>query len=506
MTGTFNCDASLDVELPAGFELGKVDQYISELKAFLTSPLVQSLILAHPNEVAIQGGFSPLRDNLDGDWWSWAANLDTDRREEVTSRLINSAIQEPIAEGNPLHPSLKSLIQNISRLRLPRDPTTPTPAPNVGSQTPGMSPKKAHEVDRLSELIDKTYTVMDSDNSTRLIVDVGAGQGYLSHRLAEKPGTRVLALDGDEGQTEGAALRSKGLSHAERQRARVRSDNNQAIDEEGCQESSTLISVTHRTLFITSDSLLGAIDEWVSSLELDRGSAMDPIPVLVTGLHACGSLTPAVLRCFVDLCVGSGRKDGGGQGNGERGWRPGALVLVGCCYNLMRNLGDFPLSQTTISACPNVHLELSQNHLQLAAQCPAQWTRSEVELERANLARRKVVWRALLARLLHTTTAAKSPPTRLGRLPDRAYTSWDTFLTTASTKMGVPIPASSTPIPILTPSTPISTPGDENETLAFQLSVLHILRALVGPVVESLIVVDRAVYLAEQLSMRGDGG
>lgn len=176
------------------------------------------------------------------------------------------------------------------------------------------------------------------DDSTRLIVDVGAGQGYLSHRLAEKPGTRVLALDGDEGQTEGAALRSKGLSHAERQRARVRSGE-QAVDGGECQVSSAHPPVTHRTLFITSESLLGAIDEWVSGLELDRKGGKT-YPVLVTGLHACGSLTPAVLRCFLDLCVGSGRKGDGEEGSGGRMWRPGALVLVGCCYNLMRNSGE----------------------------------------------------------------------------------------------------------------------------------------------------------------------
>jgi SAM-dependent methyltransferase len=179
-----------------------------------------------------------------------------------------------------------------------------------------MSPKKAHEVDRLSKLIDQTYD--SSGSSTRLIVDVGAGQGYLSHRLAETTGTRVLALDGDEGQTEGASLRGQGLSHAQRQKARQDSGS----DEQGQQ------AVTHRTLFITSDSLLHAVDKWVSGLGLETAGI--PYPVLVTGLHACGSLTPAVLRCFIDLYVGA---------NNSKVWRPSALALVGCCYNLMRDSG-----------------------------------------------------------------------------------------------------------------------------------------------------------------------
>jgi hypothetical protein len=179
-----------------------------------------------------------------------------------------------------------------------------------------MSPKKAHEVDRLGKLIDQTYD--SSGSSTRLIVDVGAGQGYLSHRLAETPGTRVLALDGDEGQTEGASLRGQGLSHAQRQKARQDNSRDQQRQQ----------AVTHRTLFITSESLLHAVDEWIAGLGLETTGT--PYPVLVTGLHACGSLTPAVLRCFVDLSVGAGN---------SRMWRPSALALVGCCYNLMRDPG-----------------------------------------------------------------------------------------------------------------------------------------------------------------------
>jgi hypothetical protein len=189
-----------------------------------------------------------------------------------------------------------------------------------------MSPKKAHEVDRLSNLINETCAAV-GQSGTRLIVDVGAGQGYLSHKLAERAGTRILALDGDEGQTEGATLRGKGFSHAERQR--VRKDEGHVSQEYNEQ----LSPVTHQTLFITSDSLLHAIDQWVASLKLDRTCA--PHPVLITGLHACGSLTPAVLRCFVDLYTRSGQAT-----CDEREWAPGALVLVGCCYNLMRNSGN----------------------------------------------------------------------------------------------------------------------------------------------------------------------
>ncbi|KAG8743339.1 hypothetical protein FRC10_012218 [Ceratobasidium sp. 414] len=434
----------LSVELPTGFELDKTDDYISRLLSFLTSSLVESLIFAHPNEIAVKGEWLSPDSDSTGSWWSWAGNvIPNDRRT-----LIDSLIDSATGRDMPAHPTLDIATPTISR---------------------GMSPKKAHEVDRLGKLIDQTFSRLQSQTKTRLIVDVGAGQGYLSYRLAATPGTRVLALDGDESQTEGAALRGQGLSHARRQQARK---------DGGVEQGQSQQSVTHRTLFITSDSLSRAVDEWVSGLDLDldSGAAVD---VLVTGLHACGSLTPAVLRCFVDLM----------QGGAGRTWRPSALALVGCCYNLMHDPNDFPLSQTTTQAATlHLSLKLTPNHLQLAAQCPAQWSRSASERERAALARCKIVWRALLARMLQARPDSAST-NRLGRLPDRAYASWEVFVGMACTKMEV-----------LPPSTGEGL-GAGVETLAFQLELLHVLRALIGPVIESLIVMDRAVYLAEQVAL-----
>ncbi|KAG8762500.1 hypothetical protein FRC12_009008 [Ceratobasidium sp. 428] len=460
----------LDIELPAGFQLDKIDGYISRLLSFVTSPLVQSLVLAHPNEIAIRGWHSsgdPLHN-----WWTWAGNIDSNNRQALIDSLIDSAIGNDTT-AIPLDSHLANLVHEISTLRLPRDidPTLDSSAP---PSSRGMSPKKAHEVDRLSKFIDQTF---DRSQKTRLIVDVGAGQGYLSHRLAETSGTWVLALDGDESQTEGATLRGQGLSHTQRQQAKKSGSNPEQAESQQ--------AVTHRTLYITSDSLSRAIDEWVSALDLGLDHEEDAADVLVTGLHACGSLTPAVLRCFVDLMQA---RDGI-----KKTWRPSALALVGCCYNIMRDSNDFPLSQTTaIAATAHPPLKLTQNHLQLAAQCPAQWSRSTSERERAALARRKIVWRALLARMLHTRPENAN---RLGRLPDRVYASWETFMNTACAKMGVPLPSGKDDEVI----------GAGTESLAFQLELLHVLRALIGPVIESLIVVDRAVYLAEQVALRGSG-
>ncbi|CAE6391222.1 unnamed protein product [Rhizoctonia solani] len=306
----------LTIKLPCGFSVASITEYVSELKAFLASPLVESLVSAHPNEVAI--------------------------------KVLLTRRYEKLFQDQELHPSLRQLIRRISQLRLPRaleDIHGILPGSSIQSNS-GMSPKKAHEVQRLSDLINMIYNT-SIGGPNRLIVDVGAGQGYLSRKLAGHTGTRVLALDGDKGQTEGATLRGKGLSHAERQRARNREGT--LPDEENADPVAP--PVTHRTLFITSDSLLHAIDEWIERLDVDQGTT--PCPVLITGLHACGSLTPAVLRCFIDLCTRFGQEVAN-----KRRWAPVGLALVGCCYNLMHNSGDFPLSETTPHNAPLNGLDL----------------------------------------------------------------------------------------------------------------------------------------------------
>jgi hypothetical protein len=108
----------------------------------------------------------------------------------------------------------------------------------------------------------------------------------------------------------------------------------------------------------------------------------------------------------------------------------------------------------------------------------------------------------MLARLFHNNLGGSStnaPPNRLGRLPDRVYVSWEIFVRTACEKMGL----TATDTERLLIDNPLdenrSALSSETDTLSFQLEVLHILRALIGPVIESLIIVDRAIFLAERL-------
>lgn len=127
-------------------------------------------------------------------------------------------------------------------------------------------------------------------------------------------------------------------------------------------------------------------------------------------------------------------------------------------------------------------LHLSYNHRSLAAQSPLQWALNDSTKTAAELAIRKVVYRALFGKL---TNSAASPDQhmKVGRLRDSAYSSFNTFVSEASKKTGVQVPL----------------PLDEEkfEDLMSCLKVLHVLRSRIGPVVESLIIIDRYLYLSE---------
>ena len=159
---------------------------------------------------------------------------------------------------------------------------------------------------------------------------------------------------------------------------------------------------------------------------------------------------------------------------------------------------DFPLS-ITVSEENEKHgekLVLSYNHRSLAAQSPLQWALNASSRAAAELAVRKVMYRALFGKLASTSPSTKMTAGgtddkhechgKIGRLRDSAYASLDLFIAQANKKMNTSVPF------------PVDKGGALEESTRC-LEVLHVLRSRIGPVIESLIIVDRWLYLAESL-------
>ncbi|KAI0366944.1 hypothetical protein BV20DRAFT_971250 [Pilatotrama ljubarskyi] len=516
---------------------------LAELVDFLSDPLIHSLFRIHPNELGNSSFDPPLEW---ANWWDWAGEETRDRENPsvldpwlLLLQYYDSCRSNDAAEVSPdkasaLPQVLQSLVQDACRLAVPRDVgraifPSENPwrydleGPIKGNSLsvappdvlPGMSPKKAHEVMQMSDFIGNMLKSDPPLSSTKYAVDIGAGQGYLSRMLRDRFRLHILALDFSDVQAQGAAKREatrrkskrplKGpprggpdvhlTDHATALRAQCGDD----ISEDGHG------SLTYVTAKINADTLCQSTRDWVESRRAaiascppDGSSEQDSMPVIFVALHACGSLTPDIFRAFTVA-----RK----ANSSGTSWTPRAAVIVGCCYNMLRP-EDFPLSHKLRSSRPN--FKLTPSHLQLAAQVPSQWTRSEQTLRDARLALRKIVWRALIQDVLDAesiTSASREGdershadqedtgvpedrtlcedrrPKRLGRLNDAAYADWKTFAGRVREKLDLK--------------------GEQlsraDQKLERRIEVFHVLRCIVGPVIESLILLDRAVWLQEEL-------
>ncbi|KAF9462999.1 methyltransferase domain-containing protein [Collybia nuda] len=394
----------------------------------LGQPVVQQLLHIHPNDAAATDFRAP-------EEWTWWED-------------------PPDWQNLAEDPELKCFLGQIGELELPRDAIALDRL--VGQSAHGMSPKKHHEVTRMSDYIGRLLPARFPalDPASVRIVDIGAGQGYVTRALHSHFRAYTLALDSDHAQTTGAQSRAaNAVTH----------------------------DITHRTLHITEHTLLRAIDDWIPSTLGDTDTNAAPVPVLFIALHACGSLTPDILRAFLRAHAAPPPL-----------WTPLALVAVGCCYNLLHP-HDFPLAPL-----PSPPPPLPPAAYHLAAQVPAHWPANPAA---AALSLRKVVWRALLARLYadlhpaHPPTSTRpgtgSTPTmqRLGRLRDAAYLAWPAFLATAGTKVGVDFVAAAAN----------SDTQGRHPLLERRLEVLHVLRCSLGPLIESLIILDRIAWFRTAL-------
>ena len=214
-----------------------------------------------------------------------------------------------VAERSPPPASLARVLA-LRDLGLPRKPQSSvdgdTEKPLVGVLRPSKNSrkvKKTHEIERLADLIE---SVAGSAGCAR-VLDVGCGKGSLAARLSR--GLDVVGLDAQADLTAAATAAAAALD------GKVR--------------------VWQRT--IAADAHAAAVLDGVREEAWPNPAAADAAgggAVLVTALHACGDLSPTLLRAFVD---------------GSGGLR--ALALVPCCYNLLTVAGEAehcPLKQDAL--------------------------------------------------------------------------------------------------------------------------------------------------------------
>jgi hypothetical protein len=336
------------VNLPPNYT--DIHSYAREVIAFLHEPLsVQITGGIHVNDAFVYDAWA----NLPAEWTAWWETLASAReaQRDLIGGLRSPEAKEDEDGGLDLPGRPASLSQWLNRIRvlsLDREQVI-LPGEVEEVEVPAvmasrMSTKKLAEVKAGARYINH---ICKTHGITR-VVDIGSGQGYLSLTLASAAcGLRVLAIDGSAKQIAGsqAAARQADLTEGEQ--------------------------ITHLTRFVTganSTELAAEIATWAQGEE-----------VLLTGLHACGSLSEHMLRLSTTVpCISR-------------------LAVVGCCYNHISPLSasdpdGFPIS----SYMRTNKLELSTSALITGCQAPTNWTHNP-----DSLFGRKHWYRAVLEKLLH---------------------------------------------------------------------------------------------------------
>ncbi|GFQ91375.1 protein RRNAD1 [Trichonephila clavata] len=317
-----------------------------------------------------------------------------------------------------------------------------------------VKPKKQHEIFRLAQVASVVFKYFGLKN----VIDVGSGQGHLSRFLALCCDLRVATMEANKRYVQDAAKFDKqALSSLERKQTHKRNEN-----EDIPMDKKTLPH--HCEAAVTVDSFSEYLERVMQqgwSVEVN-----EQIQFALMGLHTCGNLGEALLKAFV-------KND-----------QSKVLFSVGCCY--MQLVGDyeyegFPLSNFV----KTFNYDMSDEAREMA--CHA----IEMHIKRLqdDAPSLKIhCYRAALERLIVTVSPLYK---RMGmggvrhaeRLPFPVY---------AERVLGrydlVRIPQDL----LFSPETA--------ECLMKWKDVLifYSLRLMAAPVVESLILLDRLIYLYEQ--------
>lgn len=225
----------------------------------------------------------------------------------------------------------------LSRLSLPPltssvEPLRPIWETDVGVPlTKGMTPKKRHEVERLADLIYRVCLAHDCPN----VLDLGCGQGYLMQVLSFYYKLDVLGVDSSSLQTNGAKKRAQQTQLLMRGLFR-KHKHIDASQVDLTPVFMTLICPIDTSINMARLATIAAADVKANPPppplpENYYPKKYEPIPfrqapvhpllsekgVILVGLHTCGDLAPTTLRLFHESPTVK------------------AMINIGCCYNLM---------------------------------------------------------------------------------------------------------------------------------------------------------------------------
>ncbi|CAG9854557.1 unnamed protein product [Phyllotreta striolata] len=305
-----------------------------------------------------------------------------------------------------------------------------------------MNSKKSHEVDILSYVI----AVLKNISGTTHLVDIGDGKGYLSSLLALHNKIPVLGVDASETNTDGSVKRIKKLSKVWN-----------SITSDAAKESSQ-----HLYKQITK-----YVDENVDFLSLVSNTFLaEPEGLGLIGLHTCGDLAPTCLKLF------------------HKNESIRTICNVGCCYHLLSEIyeedtksGEFPMS----NYLKEKNLKIGRAARMIAAQS------MERILEKKEVPNVTLFYRALLEIILQRDFIVGDKNKQVGRFRKRPA-NFSEYVEKALKRLNLePITKDCEILSLL----------KLYEEREYEVYIFFLLRNMLSPIIESLILLDRLLYLQE---------
>ncbi|XP_060500597.1 methyltransferase-like protein 25B isoform X1 [Panthera onca] len=384
---------------------------------------------------------------------SWQEALDGLKPPQLAAQLLGMPGEGEAVRYRSVWPlTLLALKSTAHALAFTRTPGFQTPSeflenPSQSSRLTApfrkhVRPKKQHEIRRLGELVKK---LSDLTGCTQ-VVDIGSGQGHLSRFMSLGLGLTVKSIEGDRRLVERAQRLDRELL--------------QALEkEEKRSPQVTRAGPRHSPHHVV---------RWVEPTALCKELLLplEPLPprgarLLLTGLHACGDLSVALLRHFSCPEVV-------------------ALASVGCCYMKLSEPGGYPLSQWVAG----LHGSELPYRLREGA-CHALEDYAE-RLQRAGPGLRTHCYRAALETVIRGARPELRRPGVQG-IPRVHELKIEEYVQRGLRRVG------------LDPQLPLNLAAlrahqaQENRVVAF-----FSLALLLAPLVETLILLDRLLYLQEQ--------
>ncbi|KAG7591912.1 S-adenosyl-L-methionine-dependent methyltransferase [Arabidopsis thaliana x Arabidopsis arenosa] len=264
--------------------------------------------------------------------------------------------------------SLKEFVHTLRSLSFPREQADlhailadvdMVPLSTVLSQ--GMNLKKKHEVEVLSSVVSSVVKSVGAPT----VVDVGAGQGYLAQVLSFQYKHSVVAIDSSSHHGKVTDARA----------ARIRKHFAAQMRKSGSGNKCPDVPMTITCRVLSTEMLKALTDVPLEKNDTDlNGSALDEgqsrsqsssdanrsCSLVLAGLHACGDLSVTMLRTFME-CE-----------------EVKAVVSIGCCYNLLSEKS----SEDSCSKCgypmsaglKSLGFSLGKNARDLACQSAERWS------------------------------------------------------------------------------------------------------------------------------------